>query len=250
MDPHRDTPLRGLEKPTRDSFRHATDGIVYAFRTQRHLAHYFVAITVALVAAAVLRISPIELLFVFSAIMFVLVAEMVNTSLEAIVDIVSPEYSPLARAAKDSAAAAVLVACCYAVSVMLVVFFGSQRVREVLSASFLTREVGLVELGLISFVILVLVIIVFKERAGRGTLLHGGAVSGHASLSFLLATFLWFASEDKAWSLVGFVLAALVAQSRVEGRIHSVREVVYGAMTGVGLAAAIYAIGAGVRAAL
>ncbi|HQK96029.1 MAG TPA: phosphatase PAP2 family protein, partial [Armatimonadota bacterium] len=68
--------------------------------------------------------------------------------------------------------------------------------------------------------------------------------------SFLLATLLWFASEDKAWALVGFVLAALVAQSRVEGRIHSVREVVYGAVAGVSLAAAIYAIGAGVRAAL
>ena len=76
-------------KSTGASFKHAADGLVHAFRTQRHLPHYFIAIIIALIAGVYLRVSNTELMFVFSAIMFVLVAEMLNTAIESVVDMVS-----------------------------------------------------------------------------------------------------------------------------------------------------------------
>jgi len=237
-------PPTGRDKPVRASFKHATDGVMHCFRTQRHLAHYFVAIAIAAVAAAFLRLGTLELLFVFSAIVFVLVAEMMNTAVETVVNMLSPGYSEGARIAKDTVAAAVLVACCYAVAVMLVVYFSPARARDVFSGAFLQRSMGPVELSLIAFALVVLTIVALKERTGRGSFLRGGAISGHSALAFFCATCLFFVMQNRVWALLAFIMAGLVAQSRVEGRIHSLREVVLGAGVGGGFAAAVHLIGA------
>ena len=83
--------------------------------------HAAVAV-LALVLSAVFRVSVAELLIVVLFIALVFAAEIFNTALEAVVDLVSPEYSELARIAKDCAAGAVLVCAAAALLAGIVIF--------------------------------------------------------------------------------------------------------------------------------
>jgi len=96
------------------SFRAAATGLQFAWRTQPHLRIEAFAAIVAVGVAVWLQTGLVAVLLA-SAI--VLVAEMVNTAVEATVDLASPERQPLAAAAKDAAAGAVLVASAFAVAI-------------------------------------------------------------------------------------------------------------------------------------
>lgn len=92
----------------------AAGGVAYAWRSQPHLRVEAVAAAVAISTALVLRAGLVPVLL---ACALVLVAELCNTAIEAVVDLVSPERRPAAAAAKDAAAAAVLVAAAFAVAI-------------------------------------------------------------------------------------------------------------------------------------
>jgi len=101
-------------------FSHAVRGITYALKTQINMRIHFIAAAMALLVAWALRINGLELLWIIMAIFMVIITELINTAVEAIVDLMSPEYHPLARVAKDTAAGAVLLA---AIHSLLVAFF-------------------------------------------------------------------------------------------------------------------------------
>ena len=79
-------------------------------QSQRNARIHAVATILAVAAGAVARISPTEWVLIALAVVCVWAAEALNTSIEFLVDLVSPELHPLAAKAKDVAAGAVLVA--------------------------------------------------------------------------------------------------------------------------------------------
>jgi len=91
------------------SFRFAASGVAYCFRTQRNLKLHVAAAMLAMVAGWRFGLSAAELGVLVLTIAAVLVAEMFNTAVEALVDLVSPQYHPRAKVAKDVAAGGVLV---------------------------------------------------------------------------------------------------------------------------------------------
>ena len=103
-------------------FVYAGRGLWYVIRTQRNMRVHLALGAAALLLGAVLRISPVEFAVVVVAIMGVTVTEVVNTVVEAIVDLATQEYHALARTAKDAAAGAVLLAAILSVLVGLFVF--------------------------------------------------------------------------------------------------------------------------------
>lgn len=104
------------------SFVYAWHGLVYAVRTQRNARVHMLLGTLAILLGLALRISPVEFAMVFIAITLVFIAEMFNTVAEACVDLVTREYHPLARAAKDVAAGAVLLNAALSVLIGALVF--------------------------------------------------------------------------------------------------------------------------------
>jgi diacylglycerol kinase len=98
-------------------FAAAFSGLGYASRTQSSLRVQGVSGVLVVVLACVTGLSPVEWAVLLLAIGLVMGLELVNTSIEAVVDRVSPEYSELARVAKDTAAGAVLVGVMAAVGV-------------------------------------------------------------------------------------------------------------------------------------
>jgi diacylglycerol kinase (ATP) len=90
-------------------------------------------------------------------------------------------------------------------------------------------------------VLLFMVVLIVKVMGGKGTIMSGGIVSGHAAIAFfLVVTLIYRSSADPLSILMGAVLAILVVQSRIEGKIHTMQEVVLGGLLGVCLPAAVY----------
>lgn len=108
-------------------FLYALAGLAYALRTQPNMRFHLLAALAVLAAAFILGVDRYELLFLFLAITLVLLAEMFNTALETVVDLASPGFHPLAKAAKDVAAGAVLLAALHAVATGVVVFYPHLR---------------------------------------------------------------------------------------------------------------------------
>lgn len=107
----------------RSTFKYAVQGIIHAFKAERNMKIHIVAAVVVFMAAGLLGLTLIQWLFLGLAVTLVITAELINTAVEAVVDLISPDDHPLARIAKDTAAGAVLVTACFAVVVGIAVFY-------------------------------------------------------------------------------------------------------------------------------
>jgi diacylglycerol kinase len=104
------------------SFSFAGQGVWHAVRTQRNMRVHLVAAAAAVAAGLILRISAVDWACVVTAIGLVLTAETLNTVVEALADLCTDEYHPLAKIAKDTAAGAVLISSVAALGVGAAVF--------------------------------------------------------------------------------------------------------------------------------
>ena len=216
-----------------DSFNYAFEGIIHVLRTQRNMRIHFAVAFVVLVAALIVDVTKLELIALLISITFVLIAEMLNTGIEAAIDIATTSFDPMAKIAKDIAAGAVLIATANALIVGYLVFAGkvADRSSKVLER---LREAP-AELTLVALVLTVILVIATKAYTGRGTPLRGGLPSGHAALAFagwMAVTYVAHADERFVVSTVALIMALLVAQTRVESGVHSALEVTYGAIVG------------------
>ena len=105
------------------AFRYAFAGLLAAWRSERNLRIHAVVAVAVVVAGAVLRLPAAAWAIVFITIALVVTAELLNAAIETVVDLVSPDDHPLAKRAKDIAAAAVLVAVTGAVAVGICLAF-------------------------------------------------------------------------------------------------------------------------------
>jgi undecaprenol kinase len=111
------------------AFGYALDGLRAAWRTQRNVRIQAVLALAVVVAGVVLRFTLLAWAVVALAIGLVLTAELINTAIEALVDLVSPQQHPLAKRAKDVAAAGVLAASLAALAAGLCVLIATLRAR-------------------------------------------------------------------------------------------------------------------------
>ena len=100
-----------------ESFQHAFAGMWFALRSQRNARIHVAIATVVLVLGLYLRLELIQWAIIVLTTGFVFAAELFNTVIETIIDLVTEEYHPLAKQAKDVAAAAVLTSAVVAVAV-------------------------------------------------------------------------------------------------------------------------------------
>jgi diacylglycerol kinase (ATP) len=214
------------------SFNYAFEGVIHVLRTQRNMRIHFAIAAGVLMLAFVYDVTRLELIALMISIAFVLIAEMVNTAVEATIDLATTSFDPLGKLAKDIAAGAVLIAAANAVVVGYLVFAESLTNPTTRLVDRL-RDAPL-ELTLIALVVTLFIVIAAKAVTGRGTPLSGGLPSGHAALAFGGWTALTFIAEEHrvVISFVALIMAMLVAQTRVESGIHTTLEVAVGALIG------------------
>jgi diacylglycerol kinase (ATP) len=217
-----------------ESFNYAFEGVIHVLRTQRNMRIHFLVAAGVLIAAVGFGVERLELIVLLLSICFVLVAEMINTAVEAAVDVASTSFDPMAKLAKDIAAGAVLISAVNAVAVGYLVFSGEVADR---SSRFLDRLSNApAELTVVALVLTIFLVIATKAITGRGTPLRGGLPSGHAAVAFAGAMAIMLVLDDSGHrflvSSLAFIMALLVAQTRVESGVHSSVEVLYGGLLG------------------
>lgn len=104
------------------AFAYAGDGLSHLWGNERNVRIHLALTALAIVVAVWVSLSTVEWAILTLTIAFVFSAEAMNTAVEAAIDLVSPGRHPLAKAAKDTAAAAVLVAAVAAVLVAAFLF--------------------------------------------------------------------------------------------------------------------------------
>jgi diacylglycerol kinase len=104
------------------SFKYAFAGLSYCFRTQRNFRIHIAIAVLGAILGALLGLSWAEWAIFTAMVVLVLAAEMVNTMIESLVDLVTTEYHPLAKIAKDTAAGVVLLTAIGSVVVGLFIF--------------------------------------------------------------------------------------------------------------------------------
>ena len=211
----------------------AIDGILYTFRSERNMKLHYLACFLVLIASLFFDFSKMEFIVLLGAITLVVITEMI--------DMVTQEYNPLAKIAKDVAAGAVLVSAIYSVGVAYILFY---KKLTLLTGNLVYRiRESELHITLICIVVVLIAVVVVKAITFTGTPLKGGMPSGHAALAFAIATSITLMTERVEASSLAYLMALLVAQSRIEGKIHTFWETVAGAILGTLVAIVIFQLG-------
>jgi diacylglycerol kinase (ATP) len=217
------------------SFNWAFDGIVHVLRHERNMWIHFTIAGLVLVAGLFFALTRLEVIALLVAISFVLIAEMINTSVEHIVDMITQAEDPRARIAKDVAAGAVLIAAVNAVAVAYLVFY--DKLTSVPYTVLSRLRTSPIDVTVVAMVLVILAAIAVKALTRSGTAFHGGLPSAHAAVAFAAWVAITFVATNTAYALpisaITLFLAVLVAQSRVQAGIHTVLEVGVGAALGI-----------------
>ncbi len=216
------------KRPIYFSFSDAVQGIGYVARHERNMRIHLALGLLVIILAAVLGVSRIELIALILTIGIVFVAELVNTAIEEVINLITADYHPLAGVIKNIAAGAVLIGAMTAFAVGYLVFI-DYFLR--FDPAILRQAIPLHYLIVLTLAMVILVIIAWKAGSGQDQLLRGGMPSGHTAVAFALAAAIWETSRGLP-VFAGFALAGLVGQSRVEGNIHNWPEVFTGACVG------------------
>lgn len=212
------------------SFRYAYEGIKYALASQQNMQAHFVASFFILLLALLCGLSKLEILFLLLAVTLVIVTELINTAVEKAVDLAMPDRHPLAKIAKDVAAASVLVSALFAVVTGVIVFYDPldrlfRYSREPLP--YLTGIVG-VTLALVGLVVTV----------AQTRFRHRGAKSQPSLIAAVAAAVsVWIAllADHTAVVLLSFALSALVMVATYEKKGRPWSSLAAGGLIGAGV---------------
>lgn len=125
---------RSRKQPLYKSFGYAFEGIFAVIKKERNMKIHCCVMILVLIAGSILQIPIWKWCVCFCLFGLVMALELVNTAVEAVVDLVTEEYKPLAKLAKDAAAGAVLIAAIMAVFAGLAMFVpeGMRFLQEVI----------------------------------------------------------------------------------------------------------------------
>jgi len=226
-----------------EKLNYAIEGIIYAARTQKNFRFHLGAAALVLLASAIFSVSKGELIIVLLVVSLVLIAELFNTAIEELVNMISPQANAQAKITKDIAAGAVLLSAVVAIAIGCLIFIPYLISPAFKAAGFLhslnSREQA-AYITLFSLLVVIILIVISKAIFGKGEPLHGGMPSGHSAVAFSIGTAIAFLTSNALIIALVFVLAIMVSHSRLLLKIHTRREVVVGAVLGCLVTASIF----------
>lgn len=236
--------LRTKNKNFLDAWKNAINGIIYATTTQGNIKKQLVIAVIVVIISLFFDLNKAEFLCFMFTIILILFAEMVNTAIETVVDLYVDVYHPKAKIAKDVAAGGVVITAINAIIVAYFLFFdkisnlGLQFIENVANS-----PIHLAFSTIIITVIAILALIAMAMTNKHKGLNKKFVPSGHAALAFAANTIIWLSIKDNIVILtLSLVLAILVAESRVESKVHRLSEVVFSSCVGIMIVLIIYGL--------
>ncbi|MEO5357122.1 MAG: diacylglycerol kinase [Nitrospirae bacterium YQR-1] len=213
-----------------ESANNAIEGILEAAKTQRHLRYHLYVAAIVLLFCYVLGITKTEFLIISVTIMLVIALELINTSIEATVNLLSPEINNFARVAKDVAAGAVLTAAVGASVIGYIILF--PYLVTFFNSGLVIASHGGNDIAVLSLIIVIILVVIIKAFTKSGHPLRGGMPSGHAAVSFSIWVSITLITKNLLACGFALLAALMIAQSRVAVRAHTKWEVFIGALIG------------------
>lgn len=222
-----------------DSFNAAIEGFLYVIKTQRNMRIHFLIALLVLLWGVYLNFTRVELIILCFTTGLVLITEMINTAVEIVLNKVARSYTHWVKTVKDICAGAVLVASINAIIVGYFLFFNEIVFRELKRGM---SKISQSDWHISFFILIVLVGIVIAGKTifQKGKPLRGGMPSGHSAIAFSVWTLVALISQNPLLVFAVFILAFMIAQSRIGRHFHTVWEVFMGAVIGVVTTVMIY----------
>ena len=212
------------------SLNNAVEGFIYVVKSERNMRVHFLFGFLVLLFGIVIGVSRVEWMILCTIVTLVWVAEMINTAIEETLDMLAKSFHSSVRIIKDISAAVVMIS---ALNALIVGFFIFSKYISwplelvVMKVRYAPWTITFIALLVVSFLV-----IAAKAFFHSGTPFRGGLVSGHAAAAFSLWTTIFLTNQNLFIVGVTFLLAALVAQSRLRAKIHSIWEVLAGGVLG------------------
>lgn len=214
-----------------ESFNAAIEGFIYVLKTQRNMRVHFLTALLILLLGIYLNFTSTEILILCLTITFVLAAEMINTTVELVVDMIKSEFHPIARIVKDISAGAVLLTSINAVIVGYLLF--SKKIPFRIEDGIVRIRQSPWHLTFISLILVLGMVIIGKILFHKGTPFRGGMPSGHSAVAFSIWTIIVFMTNNSIVVLLTFLMAFLIARHRIKDAVHTFWEVLAGSVLGV-----------------
>jgi diacylglycerol kinase (ATP) len=195
------------------------------------MRYHLYASIIVLIASFLLGISWTEFSVLVILTVVVLSIEMLNTSIEVITDVLFKEYDQRAKTIKDIAAGAVLISAMGAAVIGYVILF--EPVKNLFYRGLGAAKHAPSDISVVALVVVLILVVITKAFFGKGEPLRGGMPSGHAAVSFSIWIAVTMISESFMPSMLVFIMAILIAQSRVSVGVHRPVEVLVGALLGI-----------------
>lgn len=223
--------MKNKKRSLIDAFNNAIEGILYTLKNERNMQIHYACAVAVLFFSLFFDLEKIEMIILIFLIGSVIICEMFNTAIEKAIDGVTDEFHPLFKVAKDVSAGAVLISAMIAVIGGYLLFY--DKIANIGNVVMDSIRNNTTHITVICIILVLIGVIVLKSFTPKGTPLKGGMPSGHSALSFAIATIIALSTKGALITVLGYVMALLVAQSRIEGKIHSFTEVLAGATLGI-----------------
>lgn len=228
-----------------EACKNAVNGIVYCASTQTNIRKQLVLGTIVMILSLFYDFTSAEFLCLTFAVFFVIFAEMINTAIETIVDLIVDVYNPKAKIAKDVGAGAVVLAAINAIIVAYFLFFKEAKITR-MSNSILAAVVSSPShLAFVGIILTLIAIIVMKSAIETRKDKTGMEIkfipSGQVALAFAILTAIWINSQNAIVFCLALVLSILVAGNRMNDT-RTFAEVCFGAFMGMLIVLLVYGL--------
>jgi diacylglycerol kinase (ATP) len=225
-----------------DACQNALDGIIYAITTQSNIKKQLLIAVAVMLISLFFDLSKAEFLCLMFTVVLIIVAEMINTAIETVVDLYTDLYHPKAKIAKDVAAGAVVIT---AINALIVAYFLFFEKISTIGLNLVDEIVGSpVHLAFVAIVLTVIVIVTLKAAATRNhTFIKKDFMpSGQTAVAFAALTIVWLSTRNVVIFTLSLVLALLVAINRYQTGKRTKAEIITGACVGVLIVILLYGL--------
>ncbi|MBE5806210.1 MAG: phosphatase PAP2 family protein [Clostridiales bacterium] len=225
-----------------DACSHAIDGLIYATTTQNNIKkQLFIAVCV-LILSLFYKLETTHFLCLTFAVFLVIFAEMVNTAIETIVDLITQEYNIKAKIAKDIGAGAVLLMSINSVIVAYFIFFNETEISNISQIIFRSMVTSPKHLIFTSIILIGITILAFKAFGSRKVYKDKENVdfekkrfmpSGQTALAFGILTTIWLTTRNILIFILSLMLSLMIFENRLINKKHSLAESIFSLFMGI-----------------